>query len=85
MNWRFRRFMLAKTADFNETGGLKWDLALCSALAWALVAVTLVKGIKSSGKVVYFTSLFPYVVLFIFAIRGTLIFYRFTNMENVDS
>lgn len=62
--------MLAKTDDFNDFGGIKWDLALCSALAWLLVFVALFKGVKSSGKVVYFTSLFPYVVLVIFAVRG---------------
>ena len=38
--------------------------------AWLLVAGCLLKGVKSSGRVVYFTSLFPYIVLVILAIRG---------------
>jgi len=38
--------------------------------AWSLVAVCLIKGIKSSGKVAYFTSTFPYLVLFSLAARS---------------
>lgn len=38
--------------------------------AWLILALCLLKGVKSSGKVVYFTSLFPYVVLIILAIKG---------------
>ena len=34
------------------------------------MAGCLLKGVKSSGRVVYFTSLFPYVVLIILSIRG---------------
>ena len=39
-------------------------------MAWLIVALCLLKGVKSSGKVVYFTSLFPYVVLIILAGKG---------------
>ena len=39
-------------------------------VAWLIVAVCLVKGIKSSGKVVYFTSLFPYALLIVLAGRA---------------
>ena len=39
-------------------------------MAWLILAVCLVKGIKSSGKVVYFTSLFPYALLIILAGRA---------------
>ena len=40
------------------------------ALAWVLVYIGIVKGIKSSGKVMYFATLFPYLVLVIFFFRG---------------
>uniref|UniRef100_A0A8C5CQJ3 Transporter n=1 Tax=Gadus morhua TaxID=8049 RepID=A0A8C5CQJ3_GADMO len=48
----------------------RWALAGCLFLAWVIVYASLAKGIKSSGKVVYFTATFPYVVLVILLIRG---------------
>jgi len=39
-------------------------------VAWLIVAAILIKGIKSSEKVVYFTALFPYVTLLIFFIAN---------------
>ncbi|XP_063289500.1 sodium- and chloride-dependent neutral and basic amino acid transporter B(0+)-like [Pelobates fuscus] len=58
------------SSGLDETGKVVWHLALCLLLAWILVGASLAKGIQSSGKVVYFTALFPYVVLFILLIRG---------------
>ena len=45
-------------------------MALCLLLAWIIVFLSLSKGIKSSGRVVYFTAIFPYVVLVILFFRG---------------
>ncbi|KAJ8258269.1 hypothetical protein COCON_G00172810 [Conger conger] len=61
---------LKRSASMEETGEVVWSLALCLLLGWLLIAVSLFKGIKSSGKVVYFTATFPYVVLLILLIRG---------------
>uniref|UniRef100_A0A8C4XCE0 Transporter n=1 Tax=Erpetoichthys calabaricus TaxID=27687 RepID=A0A8C4XCE0_ERPCA len=61
---------LRRSSGLDESGGVIWHLALCLLLAWIIVVAALFKGIKSSGKVVYFTAIFPYVVLIILLIRG---------------
>ncbi|XP_038631370.1 sodium- and chloride-dependent neutral and basic amino acid transporter B(0+)-like [Scyliorhinus canicula] len=61
---------LRRTSSIDETGDVVWYLALCLLLAWIIVGVALSKGIKSSGKVVYFTATFPYLVLIILLVRG---------------
>ncbi|XP_052782132.1 sodium- and chloride-dependent glycine transporter 1-like [Mya arenaria] len=53
--------------DFGEP---HWYLVLCLLLAWITVFFCLIKGIKTTGKVVYFTAIFPYVVLIILFFRG---------------
>jgi SNF family Na+-dependent transporter len=50
-------------SSWTKWGGARWDLIGCLALCWALICGSLIKGIASYGKVVYFTTLFPYVVL----------------------
>ena len=39
-------------------------------ISWLLVCACLIRGIRSSGRVVYFTSFFPYAVLSALAARG---------------
>uniref|UniRef100_A0A1L8DK64 Transporter n=2 Tax=Nyssomyia neivai TaxID=330878 RepID=A0A1L8DK64_9DIPT len=64
------RTTLDASPSIEDSGGLKWWIVLCLLLAWVIVFFIVMKGIQSSGKVVYFTSLFPYLVLTIFFIRG---------------
>ncbi|XP_054639384.1 sodium- and chloride-dependent neutral and basic amino acid transporter B(0+)-like [Dunckerocampus dactyliophorus] len=61
---------LQRSSSIEETDSVVWHLALCLLLCSIIVAAALIKGIKSSGKVVYFTATFPYVVLMILLIRG---------------
>ncbi|KAG1660676.1 Sodium- and chloride-dependent glycine transporter 2 [Nymphon striatum] len=63
-------FVLNKTDGIDETGGLQWKLVICIVVTWIVVALCCVKGIKSSGKVVYITAAFSYSVLIILLIRG---------------
>ena len=59
--------------QFGDIGEIKWDLCLCVLLAWIIIFACLCKGIKSSGKVVYFTATFPYVILIVLLVRGLLL------------
>ncbi|TNN42829.1 Sodium- and chloride-dependent neutral and basic amino acid transporter B(0+) [Liparis tanakae] len=63
--------VLQRSSGLDETGPVVWHLALCLLLSSIIVAAALIRGIKSSGKVVYFTATFPYVVILILLIRGT--------------
>ncbi|KAM4726222.1 LOW QUALITY PROTEIN: sodium-dependent dopamine transporter [Anableps anableps] len=61
----FKFKMLGQTSGVEETGTLRWELFLILILAWILIYLCIFKGVKSTGKVVYFTALFPYVILLI--------------------
>ncbi|XP_053706158.1 sodium-dependent neutral amino acid transporter SLC6A17 [Synchiropus splendidus] len=61
------------TSTIDDTGGLNWKMTLSLLVAWIMVCLAVIKGIQSSGKVMYFSSLFPYVVLFCFLVRGLLL------------
>ncbi|XP_041812417.1 sodium-dependent neutral amino acid transporter B(0)AT2 [Chelmon rostratus] len=58
------------TNSIKESGEFNLIMTGCLLAAWAIVSLAMIKGIKSSAKVMYFSSVFPYVVLFIFLIRG---------------
>ena len=47
----------------TQIGGVRPELAGCLVLAWFIVFLALIKGVKSLGKAVYFTAIFPYVIL----------------------
>ncbi len=59
--------------DWGNFGQLQWKLVLCLFGAWVIVCSALIKGVQSSGKVVYFTAIFPFVVLFILFVRGVML------------
>lgn len=63
-------YMLGKSEGLHEMGNIRWQLLLSLLGAWVIVVLCLIKGIKTSGRVVYFTATFPYVILFILFIRG---------------
>jgi len=66
----FHNFMLDISEGIHDIGAIRWELALCLLLAWTIVYAALWKGIKSFGKLVYFTALFPYVILIILLVRA---------------
>lgn len=71
------------TESINDTGGINWKLFGCFVLSWTLIFFTVFKGIKSSGKVIYFTALFPYVVLIIFFFRGITLPGAFLGLQHL--
>uniref|UniRef100_A0AC35TJF3 Transporter n=1 Tax=Rhabditophanes sp. KR3021 TaxID=114890 RepID=A0AC35TJF3_9BILA len=56
--------------SLSNLGPINWEIALCLLITYLICYVALFKGIKMSGKVVWFTAIFPYVVLGILLIRG---------------
>ncbi|KAG9335218.1 hypothetical protein JZ751_005573 [Albula glossodonta] len=66
----WERRALRISSGIDHIGVLHWDLALCLLIAWVMCYFCIWKGVKSTGKVVYFTATFPYVMLIILLIRG---------------
>ncbi|XP_005755498.1 sodium- and chloride-dependent GABA transporter 2-like, partial [Pundamilia nyererei] len=66
----WERRVLGISQGIEEIGSLRWDLALCLLLAWIICYFCVWKGVKSTGKVVYFTATFPYVMLVVLLARG---------------
>jgi len=54
----------------GDLGEIKLDLAFFLLISWLVVLLCLVKGVKSSGKVVYFSATFPYLVLVVLLVLG---------------
>ncbi|XP_068170539.1 solute carrier family 6 member 22, tandem duplicate 1 [Antennarius striatus] len=66
----WERRILNITGNVQELGSLRWELALCLLLSWFICYFCVWKGVKSTGKVVYFTATFPYVMLMVLLVRG---------------
>ncbi|XP_067126213.1 sodium- and chloride-dependent glycine transporter 2-like isoform X1 [Centruroides vittatus] len=66
----WEKYVLNITSSPEELGEIKWDLSVCLLVSWIVVFLCLMKGVKSSGKVVYFTATFPYLILIILLVFG---------------
>ncbi|TDG96200.1 hypothetical protein EPR50_G00237470 [Perca flavescens] len=66
----WEREVLRLSSSLDELGPISWKLALCLAVIWLVCYFCVWKGVKSTGKVVYLTATFPYVMLFVLLVRG---------------
>ncbi|XP_067938027.1 sodium- and chloride-dependent glycine transporter 2-like isoform X2 [Watersipora subatra] len=66
----YYNYVLEQSDNPSIMGGVSWKLALSLLVAWTIVCAVLIRGISSLGKIVYFTAIFPYVMLCILFIRG---------------
>ncbi|XP_052222330.1 sodium- and chloride-dependent glycine transporter 2-like isoform X2 [Dreissena polymorpha] len=66
----FLRRVLRRTEGIDHGGAVLWDVSLCNLLAWTIVFLVIARGVETLGKVMYFASIFPYVLLTALLIRG---------------
>jgi solute carrier family 6 amino acid transporter-like protein 5/7/9/14 len=66
----FHYHILQISDSIEDQGGIVWPLLLCNVIAWTITYLCIMKGVKSVGKVVYFTATFPFFILFVLLIRG---------------
>lgn len=64
------RSTLMSSPSVNEPEQFNFPIGLALVIAWTIIYLCMVQGITESGKVVYVTAIFPYVVLIIFFFRG---------------
>uniref|UniRef100_A0A3Q4BE31 Transporter n=1 Tax=Mola mola TaxID=94237 RepID=A0A3Q4BE31_MOLML len=62
--------VLRLSGGLHEPGNISYEMVLCLLATWVIVYFCIWKGVKSTGKVVYFTALFPYLVLIVLLAHG---------------
>ncbi|XP_055316788.1 sodium- and chloride-dependent GABA transporter 1 [Sitodiplosis mosellana] len=66
--WERRALQISD--GIESVGSVRWELAATLLVVWIMCYFCIWKGVKWTGKVVYFTALFPYFLLTILLIRG---------------
>ncbi|XP_039627782.1 sodium- and chloride-dependent GABA transporter 1 isoform X2 [Polypterus senegalus] len=67
----FDRNLLRKTDGIDQIGKMRWELFGLLILSWVIVYLCIFKGVHSTGKVVYFSATFPYIILIGLLINNT--------------
>ncbi|CAL1288664.1 unnamed protein product [Larinioides sclopetarius] len=66
----WERKVLGITDGIHDMGGIRWELVGLLVLGWVVIYFIIWKGLHDSGKLIYVTATFPYVILLILLIRG---------------
>ncbi|XP_071808873.1 sodium- and chloride-dependent GABA transporter 1-like [Asterias amurensis] len=69
----WERRVLSVSSGLSDVGRIRWELVACVALAWILTFLCIWRGVKTTGKIVWFTALVPYLILLILLINGLLL------------
>ncbi|CAG5119645.1 unnamed protein product [Candidula unifasciata] len=69
----FFKEILRDSGTIEEIGNVQWELLVANLVSFIIVFLVLLKGIETLGKVVYFTAIFPYVLLTILLVRCALL------------
>ncbi|XP_077980130.1 sodium- and chloride-dependent GABA transporter 1-like [Glandiceps talaboti] len=87
----WNNFVLQISDGIEHIEGIVWPLAVSLLVAWILTYICIVKGIRTTGKIVWFTTTFPYVIITILLIRAVTLpgagdgiyFYLVPDMERL--
>lgn len=71
--FNFQVLQVDKSSGIDDIGAPIWKLAACVLVVYCLLYLSLFKGVKSSGKVVWVTALAPYFLLSILLVRGLML------------
>ncbi|KAJ8917439.1 hypothetical protein NQ315_005486 [Exocentrus adspersus] len=66
----FHNQILQISDGIGNVGGIVWPLFACNLISWIVAYLCIIRGVKTVGKVVYFTATFPFLILFVLLIRG---------------
>ncbi|XP_055079766.1 sodium- and chloride-dependent taurine transporter-like [Periophthalmus magnuspinnatus] len=66
----WERGVLSLSQGIQEPGQVQWQVLLSLFVCWVVCYFCVWKGVRSTGKVVYVTAVFPYVMLAVLLVRG---------------
>merc|ERR1719422_189385 len=69
--------VLGITKGMEDLGGMQWELFGTLVLGWIIVYLIIWKGLHSSGKIIWFTALFPYFVM-------TILFFKAVTLDGAS-